>query len=74
MSGRHSEPDAGVPARTARPGQANALGGDGADAAGRGARILIVEDEAWDAELAQRLLTSAAWASPPSWWKPGNRS
>ena len=30
-----------------------------ADAAGRGARILIVEDEAWDAELAQRLLTSA---------------
>jgi len=28
-------------------------------AAGRKARILIVEDEAWDAELAQRLLTSA---------------
>jgi DNA-binding NtrC family response regulator len=26
---------------------------------GRKARILIVEDEAWDAELAQRLLTSA---------------
>jgi hypothetical protein len=45
----------GPPAR----GQANALGGDGADAAGRGARILIVEDEAWGAELAQRLLTSA---------------
>ncbi len=30
-----------------------------ADSAGRSARILILEDEAWDAELAQRLLTSA---------------
>jgi DNA-binding NtrC family response regulator len=29
------------------------------DSAGRRARILIVEDEAWDAELAQRLLTDS---------------
>jgi DNA-binding NtrC family response regulator len=29
------------------------------DMTGRPARILILEDEAWDAELAQRLLTSA---------------
>ena len=33
--------------------------GDSAATAVRKARILIVEDEAWDAELAQRLLTSA---------------
>jgi DNA-binding NtrC family response regulator len=33
--------------------------GDGPGPAGRKARILIVEDEAWDAELAERLLTSA---------------
>jgi DNA-binding NtrC family response regulator len=33
--------------------------GDKATSPGRKARILIVEDEAWDAELAQRLLTSA---------------
>jgi DNA-binding NtrC family response regulator len=32
---------------------------DPADSPGRKARILIVEDEAWDAELAQRLMTSA---------------
>jgi DNA-binding NtrC family response regulator len=30
-----------------------------ADSAGRQARILILEDEAWDADLAQRLLASA---------------
>jgi CheY-like chemotaxis protein len=30
-----------------------------ADSAGRRARILILEDEAWDAELAQRSLASA---------------
>ena len=53
MSGPHTEPDAGVPAMSA--GHQH----NDADAAGRGARILIVEDEAWDAELAQRLLTSA---------------
>jgi len=33
--------------------------GDGADSAGQRARILILEDQAWDAELAQRLLTDA---------------
>jgi DNA-binding NtrC family response regulator len=32
------------------------------DMTGRPARILILEDEAWDAELAQRLLTSAGLA------------
>lgn len=37
------------------PGNGAGSGG----ATGRKARILIVEDEAWDAELAQRLLTSA---------------
>jgi DNA-binding NtrC family response regulator len=35
---------------------------DAAAPSGRKARILIVEDEAWDAELAQRLLTSAGLA------------
>jgi DNA-binding NtrC family response regulator len=34
-------------------------GNGGPDSAQRRARILIVEDEAWDAELAQRLLTGA---------------
>jgi DNA-binding NtrC family response regulator len=33
--------------------------GGEAGSAGRSARILILEDEAWDAELAQRLLASA---------------
>ena len=33
--------------------------GGEADSAGRSARILILEDEAWDAELAQRLLAGA---------------
>jgi DNA-binding NtrC family response regulator len=41
------------------PKQANAETGGGADSAGRSARILILEDEAWDAALAQRLLVSA---------------
>jgi DNA-binding NtrC family response regulator len=41
------------------PGRSNTPSGDGPGLAGRKARILIVEDEAWDAELAQRLLTSA---------------
>jgi DNA-binding NtrC family response regulator len=65
MSGEHqrgqpksSEPSAAaslVPPE-AHPG---ASSGDGPAPVGRKARILIVEDEAWDAELAQRLLTSA---------------
>jgi DNA-binding NtrC family response regulator len=44
---------------TTGPAQPNTVPGDRPDLATRGARILIVEDEAWDAELAQRLLTSA---------------
>jgi DNA-binding NtrC family response regulator len=44
------------------PAQANAVTAADADSAGRRARILILEDEAWDAELAQRLLTSAGFA------------
>jgi DNA-binding NtrC family response regulator len=58
MSSEHhrNEPQTGEPETTASSGQASAVP---ADAAGRTARILIVEDEAWDAELAQRLLTSA---------------
>jgi DNA-binding NtrC family response regulator len=40
------------------PRQADAGTADAADPAGR-ARILILEDEAWDAALAQRLLTGA---------------
>ena len=61
MSGelQHNESETGEPEITAGPGQPNNLPGDGADAARRKARILIVEDEAWDAELAQRLLTGA---------------
>lgn len=62
MSGRHQskQPETGK-RETASPdaGQANTPPRDGAGSAGRKARILIVEDEAWDAELAQRLLTSA---------------
>jgi len=43
----------------AGPGQPDSPAADQADLTGRPARILIVEDEAWDAELAQRLLTNA---------------
>ena len=60
---RHDETDAGGPEATTGPGQPDDLPGDsqasGAATAVRKARILIVEDEAWDAELAQRLLASA---------------
>jgi DNA-binding NtrC family response regulator len=41
------------------PKQANVETGGQSDSAGRTARILILEDEAWDAALAQRLLVSA---------------
>jgi DNA-binding NtrC family response regulator len=54
-----SGPQNGEPATTTGPGQAITLPGDVADSAGPKARILILEDEAWDAELAQRLLTKA---------------
>jgi DNA-binding NtrC family response regulator len=56
-----NEPENDEPGTTTGPdpGHANTPSGDRAGSAGRKARILIVEDEAWDAELAQRLLTSA---------------
>jgi DNA-binding NtrC family response regulator len=47
------------PETTSRPGQAVTGPGEPADPAGRTARILILEDDSWDAELAQRLLTGA---------------
>jgi DNA-binding NtrC family response regulator len=53
MSGEHQRDELQA---TAVPRQA---GAPPEDSAGRKARILIVEDEAWDAELAQRLLTGA---------------
>jgi DNA-binding NtrC family response regulator len=61
MSEKHqrNEPATAQPETIAVPKQANAETGGGADSAGRSARILILEDEAWDAELAQRLLASA---------------
>ena len=60
MSGQQqrNEPGTGQPEAIAVPKQANAETGGEADSAGR-ARILILEDEAWDAALAQRLLVSA---------------
>src|ERR1700719_4691877 len=61
MSGEHqrNEPETGQPETVTVPRQANAETGGEAHSAGRSARILILEDEAWDAELAQRLLASA---------------
>ncbi len=54
-----AEPEVGQPETITVPKQANAETGGGAHSAGRSARILILEDEAWDAELAQRLLAGA---------------
>jgi signal transduction histidine kinase len=55
---QRNEPGTREPDETTGPGQVNTLPGDGADSAGREMlRILILEDEASDAELAQRLLT-----------------
>jgi len=61
MSGEHqrNQQETGQPEIVIVPAQANAATAGLADSAGRRARILILEDEAWDAELAQRLLTSA---------------
>jgi DNA-binding NtrC family response regulator len=61
MSGeqQRNEPETGQPETITVPRQANDETGGEADSAGRSARILILEDEAWDAELAQRLLASA---------------
>ena len=61
MSEEHqrTEPETGQPETITVPEQANAETGGEADSAGRRVRILILEDEAWDAELAQRLLRDA---------------
>jgi DNA-binding NtrC family response regulator len=61
MSGehQHSELQAGEPDAAITQGQGDAVPAGRPDSAGRRARILIVEDEAWDAELAQRLLTDS---------------
>ena len=63
MSEEHQrhEPETDQPEAITVPQQANAETGGEADSAGRSARmrILILEDEAWDAELAQRLLRDA---------------
>jgi len=61
MSEEHqrNEPETGQPETITVPKQANAETGGDADSAGRSVRILILEDEAWDAALAQRLLVSA---------------
>lgn len=61
MSGeqQRNEPGTGQPEAIIVPEQANAETGGEADSAGPSARILILEDEAWDAALAQRLLVSA---------------
>ena len=56
---QRNEPETGQPEAVTIPRQTNAETGGQADSAGRSARILILEDEAWDAELAQRLLASA---------------
>jgi len=53
------EPETGQPEAISVPRQANDRSRGEADSAGRSARILILEDEAWDANLAQRLLVEA---------------
>jgi DNA-binding NtrC family response regulator len=65
MSDGHErgEPESAVPEsgepETTSAGQVSIEPGDAADSAGPNPRILILEDEAWDAELAQRLLATA---------------
>jgi DNA-binding NtrC family response regulator len=54
-----SQPGTGQPETLTVPAQVNAVTADQAVPTGRHARILILEDEAWDAALAQRLLTGA---------------
>jgi DNA-binding NtrC family response regulator len=56
---QHNEPEAGQLEAITIPQQANAATGGEGRAARPSARILILEDEAWDAELAQRLLIKA---------------
>jgi DNA-binding NtrC family response regulator len=54
-----AQPETAQPETITVPAQANAVTGAQADPPGRHARILILEDEAWDAALAQRLLVGA---------------
>jgi DNA-binding NtrC family response regulator len=56
---QHNEPETDQPETISVPMQSNVVTAGEAGPAGRSARILILEDEAWDAELAQRLLASA---------------
>src|ERR1700678_843110 len=56
---QRNEPETSQPEAVTVPRQADTESAGQADSAGRRVRILILEDEAWDAELAQRLLTSA---------------
>jgi DNA-binding NtrC family response regulator len=59
---QHDQPETGQAETITVPAQASGVTAGEADSAGRRARILILEDEAWDAELAQRLLTSAGFS------------
>jgi DNA-binding NtrC family response regulator len=56
---QRTEPEPREPQTATGSRQPDSLPTDPADSAPQQARILILEDEAWDAELAQRLLTSA---------------
>jgi DNA-binding NtrC family response regulator len=56
---RTGRPKVGQPEANTVPKQANAEPGGEPGPAKRSARILILEDEAWDATVAQRLLVSA---------------
>lgn len=51
--------DASAPGAAAAPARPGSPAAGAADSTARPARILILEDEAWDAERAQSLLTSA---------------
>ena len=59
MSSISGPPEGSEPATTGRPGTAPSVPGEKAGAARPKARILILEDDPSDAELAQRLLTGA---------------
>jgi DNA-binding NtrC family response regulator len=61
MSGesKRDDPAADRPAVTPGAGPESAPASEKLGSAGRQARILILEDESWDAELAQRLLSEA---------------
>jgi DNA-binding NtrC family response regulator len=56
---QRNESQTGQPEALTVPKQADAETAGQADSAGGRTRILILEDEAWDAALAQRLLTDA---------------